>query len=193
MNYGSCMKFLPTHLRLINCNSCQLFFHVKCCNISRKEWQSLVNESKIWLCSGCTLEEQQKFQAKCASCRSFIHKNKAEIKCDTCSEYYHSKCAGITIKAFKKLASWNCDHCTQDILPFAKLDNEKLKLTMQGKDIAFGDHITLSPSFTIQSLLDKIPGFSNSSEDDFYLILYHLSTIRQVNSWKTNSKKTVLV
>ena len=115
----------------------------------------------------CTIEEQKQFQVKCASCRSTINKDKVGIKCDMCSKYYHSKCASITMKTFKKLASWHCDHCIHDILPFAKLDSEQLKLTMQGKDIKFGDNITLSPSFTTQSLLDKIPGFSNFSEDDF--------------------------
>ncbi len=52
-------------------------------------------------------------------------------------------------------------------MPFSKLDNEKLKLTMLAKDVNFGDQVTLSPSFTIQSLLDKIPGSLNGSSDDF--------------------------
>ena len=47
------------------------------------------------------------------------------------------------------------------------LDNEKLKLTMQAKDINFGDQVNLSPSFTIQSPLEKNPGSNNGSNDDF--------------------------
>ena len=38
---------------------------------------------------------------------------------------------------------------------------------MQAKDTHFGDHVTLSPSFTIQSLIDKIPGSMNYNSDDF--------------------------
>ena len=38
---------------------------------------------------------------------------------------------------------------------------------MQARDINFGDQVTLSPSFTIQSLLDKIPGSLHDSNDDF--------------------------
>ena len=65
------------------------------------------------------------------------------------------------------LGSWICGVCIDDTLPFAKLDNEKLKLTMQAKDTIFGDNVTLSPSFTIQSLLDKMPGSMISNSDDF--------------------------
>ena len=37
---------------------------------------------------------------------------------------------------------------------------------MQAKDINFGDRVNLSTSFTIQSLLYKIPGSVNGSSDD---------------------------
>ena len=60
-----------------------------------------------------------------------------------------------------------CKICIDDTLPFAKLDNEKLKLTIQAKDANFGDHVIHSPSFTIQSLIDKIPGSMNCNSDDF--------------------------
>ncbi len=29
---------------------------------------------------------------------------------------------------------------------------------MEGKDIPYGDHISLSPSFAVQTLLDRMPG-----------------------------------
>ena len=75
------------------------------------------------------------------------------------------------------LDSWMCGLCIDDTLPFAKLDNEKLKLTMQAKDRDFGDHVVLSPSFTIQSLLDKFPGSINYNSDEL----------------PPNSKKIILV
>ena len=52
-------------------------------------------------------------------------------------------------KKFQMLDSWMCGVCIDDTLPLAKLDNEKLKLTMQAKDTIFGDNVILSPSFTI--------------------------------------------
>ena len=38
---------------------------------------------------------------------------------------------------------------------------------MQGKDLPFGDHIQLSPSFTIKTLLDKIGGTIETRNLDF--------------------------
>ena len=38
---------------------------------------------------------------------------------------------------------------------------------MLGKDTNFGDYTNISPSYTIQTLLDKIPGTSHSGNDDF--------------------------
>ena len=58
---------------------------------------------------------------------------------------------------FRKCSSWTCTFCIDRTLPFATLSDEKLKLTIKGKDVKFGEYITLTPSFTIQSLLDKIP------------------------------------
>ena len=73
-------------------------------------------------------------------------------------------------KKIQTLDSWMCNICIDDTLPFLKLDNETFKLTMQAKDTHFGDHVVLSPSFTIQSLLDKIPGSMNYNSDDFLTI-----------------------
>ncbi len=81
--------------------------------------------------------------------------------------FSHSKCANITIKQYGKLDSWKCNRCIENILPFSKLDNEQFKLTLQGKDISYGEHVRLSPSFSIQSLLDKISGLSQQSNEDF--------------------------
>ena len=55
---------------------------------------------------------------------------------------------------------------------------------MQSKDIHFGDHVNLSPSFSIQSLLHKIPGSSSDSSQ------FHLNTILQANSLLPSFIKT---
>ncbi len=55
----------------------------------------------------------------------------------------------------------------QFFLPFSKIDDENLHLTMQAKDLPFGDHIQLSPSFSIKTLLDKIGGAIETRNLDF--------------------------
>ena len=49
-------------------------------------------------------------------------------------------------------------------MPFFGIDNEKVRLTLQAKDVPFGEHIQSHPNFTLQTLLDKFPG-SLSCED----------------------------
>ena len=166
-NCGSCSKFLHSHLRNIRCSKCSLFYHVKCCNLTKKAWLNIQDEGREWSCENCIIKYENKNQTKCSACKLTIPKNKVEIKCVTCDNFFHSKCAKLTIKMFKKIESWQCNSCIDNTLPFSKLDNEKLKLTMQAKDINFGDQVNLSPSFTIQSLLDKIPGSINGSNEDF--------------------------
>ena len=165
-NCGSCNTFLHTHLRKINCSKCSLYYHVKC-SIPLKQWHNIKEKGDVWLCKNCTLNVRKIDIVKCSTCRSTIPKHKIEIKCTICNKFYHSKCAQLKIKTFQTLDSWVCNICIDNTFPFAKLDNEKLKLTMQAKDTTFGDNIILSPSFTIQSLLDKIPGTMNSNSDDF--------------------------
>ena len=52
-------------------------------------------------------------------------------------------------------------------LPFSKLDNSRLALSLQAKEDPNLDNLSLFPSFTIRSLLDKIPGNITIQTDDF--------------------------
>ena len=52
-------------------------------------------------------------------------------------------------------------------MPFASLDREDFCITMHAKELPFGDHITLNPSFRIRSLLDNIGGNSNWENEDY--------------------------
>ena len=65
------------------------------------------------------------------------------------------------------MQSWTCIRCVEDFLPFSKLEDEALLLTMQAKDLPFGEHVNLTPSFSIASLLEKIPGTFNDSTEDY--------------------------
>ena len=76
--------------------------------------------------------------------------------------YFHVKCSGISKSGFlriKKLnEDWNCSRCLCNILPFPKLDNNDLYLEMQNALPLESDSINNMPSFSIQSLLDEMPG-----------------------------------
>lgn len=52
-------------------------------------------------------------------------------------------------------------------LTFATLSEEKLKLTLKGKDITFPENITLTHSFRIRRLLEKIPGTFREETEDY--------------------------
>ena len=141
-----------------------MYDHVKR-SITIKEWHNIQEKGDVWLCKNCTLNDRKTNTVKCSTCRSTIPKHKIENQCTICNKFYHSKCSQI--KKNQPLDSWMCNICIDDTLPLSMLDNEKLKLTMQAKHTNFGDHVILSPSFTIQSLLDKIPGSVNYNSDDF--------------------------
>ena len=38
---------------------------------------------------------------------------------------------------------------------------------MKAKDLSFGEHVNLTPSFSIASLLEKIPGTFKNNTDDY--------------------------
>lgn len=106
-------------------------------------------------------------KVKCKLCKKTIPKNNIVINCFECKNSYHSKCAGISFDKYNKCDKWNCNGCVDKTMPFASLDNNELFFTIEGKTIPSSDDIKLSPSFTIQSLLDKIPGNITIQTDDF--------------------------
>ena len=168
---GTCNKYIPQKIRKVKCFTCKTFYHVKCSGVNHKTFAALVDSGNNWNCQSCVEQKEPKnknnnCKTKCNKCRKTIAKKKVIIKCNQCECYYHSICAGVSFSQFRKCTSWTCNLCVEIILPFATLSDEKLKLTLKGKDITFGENITLTPSFTIQSLLEKIPGtFSEKTED----------------------------
>ena len=156
-----CCQFIPPHLRHISCTKCNKFFHVRCCNINKKQFNDC---GKIWLCLKCRPKEKA---IPCGSCRKPVQKNNALIQCSICNYFFHSKCSKITFNEFARLLSWECTSCCAKILPFSSLDRENLCATLQAKDLPFGDHIALNPSFSIQSLLDDIRGHDNFHNSDY--------------------------
>ena len=160
-----CKKNIPKHLRNISCFRCKKYFHVRCCDTNTREFNSRKNNGNDWLCLQCRTYEKS---VKCGECNKYISKNNVVIRCFDCDKFYHSKCSNISFEKFALCNSWRCNGCLQKNMPFSSLQNETFSLTMQAKDQHFGDHINLSPSFTIQSLLDNISGHVEDIDDFIY-------------------------
>ena len=50
---GDCRKSIPKHLRVINCDTCKQFFHVKCCGVIHKIFNFLKTSDSQWNCKSC--------------------------------------------------------------------------------------------------------------------------------------------
>ena len=162
---GSCSKKLPPNLRVINCSTCKSFFHVKCSDINKKEFLTIIDGGNDWNCFKCRPHLTKPNKTRCFDCKKTIPKNRVPIRCSNCANSYHSSCSGITIDKFNELNSWLCRTCLCAGLPFYNIDDEKFKLTTLAKDILDGEHLRSHPTFSIQSLLDKFPG--TFSVEDF--------------------------
>ena len=104
---------------------------------------------------------------KCSLCNKRI-KNHALVeknKCNSCQNFFHFKCLGL--KDGSRSKSWSCQNCLLKNLPFFNLDDSKLKLTIEGRSAEDSVGLKLLPSFTVQSLLDKIPGSFTIETDEF--------------------------
>ena len=178
---GECNKFIPARIRIIKCDTCNKFFHVKCCGINHKTFHS-IKQSNDWHCKTCAknvsdtaTHESIKFKAnnvkpakkvKCGKCHKHIPVHLRVINCDSCKTFLHVKCSGTNQKSFldKKLKNenWLCFTCTTNVLPFSHIDNNELFLELENKTKLLNS----TPSFTIQSLLDEMPG-QNFETDEF--------------------------
>ena len=159
---AGCSKVIPPHLRTIVCSTCKRFSHVKCCDINKKDFLQIIGSGNDWNCHRCRPPSRNKI--KCSGCKHTIAQNRIPIACTQCKNLYHAGCEGIKVDQYLKSQEWVCKKCICMSLPFDSIDNEKLKLTNQGKDVEFGEHLQSHPAFSIQTLLDKFPG-SFSCED----------------------------
>ena len=159
---GGCQKIIPPHLRTIVCSTCNIFFHVKCCDINKKEFLRIIANGDDWNCKNCRPPSRNKI--KCFGCKKTIAQNRIPITCTKCKNVHHASCERISVEFYLKSKDWICNKCICSSMPFENIDNEKLKITIQAKDIEFGEHLQSNPAFSIQTLLDKFPG-SFSCED----------------------------
>ena len=178
---SKCNKNIPLHLRKIKCDSCNSFFHVKCCGVNYKSFNSLKEANHVWHCKNCvqvntvvnntetpesSKSTKNKKKCKCGKCLKVIRDHLKLINCDTCLKYYHVKCSGTTTNKFLEVKGknekWACFNCISKSMPFSNTDNNELYLEMENK----ANLVNSTPSFSIQSLLDEMPG-QNFETDEF--------------------------
>ena len=82
---------------------------------------------------------------------------KLQCKCDTFRIYFHVKCLGTSKNIFLALEYCNELWCPTKYMPFP-LDNNKLYLKVKATPIHTPGSLRCMPSFTIQFLLDEMPG-----------------------------------
>ena len=49
-NCGKCNKFIPVRIRIIKCDTCEHLFHVKCCNVNHRTYNSVKQSNNDWHC-----------------------------------------------------------------------------------------------------------------------------------------------
>ena len=82
---NDCHKNIPPHLRHISCFACKTFFHVRCCNVNKKDFDNLKNSGENWLCFKCRPKEPT---VQCGSCRKPIPKTNVVIQCLFCDNFF---------------------------------------------------------------------------------------------------------
>ena len=187
----NCNKQISARNCSIKCSHCMHFFHVKC-SIKMREFESLQDKNIDWFCIECrdtifhfnTIETTSELckilyedifsnfparnkKTKCIFCSKTIKQNMPASYCSHCLSYYHLKCSGHNKQKNPLPLNWQCTKCIIKTLPFSDTDDESLKLILHGFDETNINILTDNvPSFSLKSLLDKMPG-QHFSTDDF--------------------------
>ena len=204
---GLCPHFVSSRVTKIKCNHCHTCFHAKCAKISSAQYLDLKTRGVDWLCDQChqtvfplanlddnelsdffinnkTIVSIPTKKTKCDSCTRKIRKNAPFAFCNTCSKFNHLKCSNLTGRNLPLDSSWQCLKCCTLALPFSSITNDDLLLTMHGLDEKTAEFLKNVPSFSIQSLIDQIPGqkfdtdefISDTIESKYYSPAEFIST-----------------
>ena len=183
-NCGKCNKLVCERNRKIKCENCLLFFHSKC-SIKAADFAKL---NGSWLCISCTsaifpftYESNDEFvqifsenvteiipppkKEKCGTCNHKFKKSFPSICCSNCSRYFHISCSGSSGKNALSILNWQCSKCLIEVLPFSTIGQNELLLALNGCNQVEIDTLNKEPSFTIKSLLDKMPGQKFSTDE----------------------------
>ena len=73
-------------------------------------------------------------KSKCAGCKKYIKKNNPAAHCYYCLNYFHIKCEKLSKPDFPLPSSWCCSLCILNNLPFSKIGDENMIMTLHGMD-----------------------------------------------------------
>lgn len=185
---GSCAKKVKNN---IHCSLCMNFYHVKCAQLRIKDFQILKKKDLNWTCFECHKElfpftnlNDKEFnevlledypvsiqplkKSKCGSCSKRVRKNNRGVYCFcySCNYFFHKKCAKLNNSDLTQIKTWECTKCSIGTLPFSRISDNDLSVALHGFDEASSEFLKNVPSFSIQSLLDQLPG-QHFNTDDF--------------------------
>ena len=85
---GTCRRAVAKNHRAVCCDSCQNWFHIKCCNITANQYKDIQSNpiDEDWFCTKC------KANNECPICESMVKNADPGICCDHCNKWYHSSC-----------------------------------------------------------------------------------------------------
>ena len=98
-------------------------------------------------------------KTKCDTCSRNIKKGANIPQCTTCNKFNHLQCVKLTKKNSSSLPpDWQCNKCCTQSLPFSEITNDDFLLTVEALDKKSAEFLKNVPSFSIQTLIDKLPG-----------------------------------
>ena len=189
---GTCDRPTSTNGPQLKCSNCHNVFHksVNCSFLDNKTRTDITNRNVDWLCSSCvpdifpfsnidTNELIEIFsvffqdnipkpgkKTKCNYCIRRVNQNVSFVYCKNCCQFYHLGCCNLKKVDFPLPIDWHCNKCSLNCLPFSNITDENLLLNLQGLTTKNANDLSNLPSFTMQSLLDQLPG-QNFTSDDF--------------------------
>ena len=129
----------------MKCTSCKKSHHARCHKLYARN-RCQFNNWKCWNCLNVKA-------IKCNHCKLTIAWNLYPVQCSVCSKNFHKKCAKLSSK---QVPFWTCHQCTRLEFPFGNLQDDEFISAINGVDNFDENKLNLLPSFSVQSLLDKI-------------------------------------
>ena len=188
---GTCHQPTPRLGIPLKCRNCNKVYHKKekCSSMNATTVRNILNRNFEWLCSTCVSDvfpftgietsdlidifsptiqiDQPKpnKKTKCNYCMKKVKQNVSFLLCQACTEFYHLKCNQIKKDEFPLPSDWLCIKCSLNSLPFSNLSDNNFLPTLQGFSNEDAEKMSHLPSFTIQSLLDQLPGKTFSTDE----------------------------
>ncbi len=150
LNFCSkCNKYMSNNQNCIYCDLCSLWFHVKCLDMSLKQFRHLACSDSPYFCHSCIAAELPFVSIEnacfdglffnmptsandgcypndlCTQCYKVCKPNQNCILCDNCEIWQHVKCTSLSHNEFLDLSSSHCDFycnsCFRSMFPFSNL------------------------------------------------------------------------